>query len=221
MAQALFEAVDRYICEHLLPADASLDNALQKSTAAGLPAINVAPNQGKLLYVLARAMGAKNILEIGTLAGYSTIWLARALAPGGRITTLEVDPKHAAVARENFASADVANLVDVRVGAALETLPRLEAEGAGPFCLTFIDADKANIPSYFEWAMKLSRSGSLIIVDNVVREGALVDEHATDPNVVGVRRLHELIQNEPRVSATTLQTVGSKGHDGITFAIVN
>ena len=221
MNQALFDAIDRYICGHLLTAEADLDNALQKATAAGLPAINVAPNQGKLLYVLARAMGVKQALEIGTLAGYSTIWLARALAPGGRVITLEVDTQHADVARENVINAGVGTLVDIRVGAALETLPRLEAEGAGPFCLTFIDADKVNIPSYFQWALKLSRPGSLIVVDNVVRQGSLIDERSTDPDVIGVRRLHELIRNEPRVSATTLQTVGSKGHDGLTFAVVN
>lgn len=221
MSQTLFDAIDRYIREHLLAAESDLDNALQKSTAAGLPEINVAPNQGKLLYVLARAMGVKKVLEIGTLAGYSTIWLARALAPDGRVITLELDPKHADVARENVSNAGVGTLIDIRVGAALETLPRLEAEGVGPFCLTFIDADKVNIPSYFEWAVKLSRPGSLIVVDNVVRQGALVDEHSTDPDVIGVRRLHELIRNDPRVSATTIQTVGSKGHDGLTFAVVN
>ncbi len=220
MSQTLFDAIDRYIREHLLAAESDLDNALQKSTAAGLPEINVAPNQGKLLYVLARAMGVKKVLEIGTLAGYSTIWLARALAPDGRVITLELDPKHADVARENVSNAGVGTLIDIRVGAALETLPRLEAEGVGPFCLTFIDADKVNIPSYFEWAVKLSRPGSLIVVDNVVRQGALVDEHSTDPDVIGVRRLHELIRNDPRVSATTIQTVGSKGHDGLTFAVV-
>lgn len=221
MDQKLFDTVDRYICDHLLAADPALDNALQKSTAAGLPAINVAPNQGKLLHVLARAMGAKRILEIGTLAGYSTIWLARALPASGRLITLEVDSKHADVARENVTNAGVGNLVDIRVGAALETLPRLQAESAGPFCLTFIDADKENIPHYFEWALKLSRPGSLIIVDNVVREGALIDERSTDPNVIGVRRLHELLRSDARVSATTLQTVGNKGHDGLTFAVVN
>lgn len=220
MSQTLFDAIDRYIREHLLVAESDLDNALQKSTAAGLPEINVAPNQGKLLYVLARAMGVKKVLEIGTLAGYSTIWLARALAPDGRVITLELDPKHADVARENVSNAGVGTLIDIRVGAALETLPRLEAEGVGPFCLTFIDADKVNIPSYFEWAVKLSRPGSLIVVDNVVRQGALVNEHSTDPDVIGVRRLHELIRNDPRVSATTIQTVGSKGHDGLTFAVV-
>lgn len=220
MSQTLFDAIDRYIREHLLAAESDLDNALQKSTAAGLPEINVAPNQGKLLYVLARAMGVKKVLEIGTLAGYSTIWLARALAPDGRVITLELDPKHADVARENVSNAGVGTLIDIRVGAALETLPRLEAEGVGPFCLTFIDADKVNIPSYFEWAVKLSRPGSLIVVDNVVRQGALVNEHSTDPDVIGVRRLHELIRNDPRVSATTIQTVGSKGHDGLTFAVV-
>jgi predicted O-methyltransferase YrrM len=221
MDQALFDAVDRYIGEHLVGYDPPLDNALQKSTESGLPAISVAPNQGKLLYVLAKAIGAKQVLEIGTLGGYSTIWLARALPRDGRLISLELDPKHAEVARANLANARVDAGVEVRVGPALETLPQLEAERLGPFCLTFIDADKFNIPNYFSWALKLSRSGSLIIVDNVVRKGALIDEHSTDPNVVGVRRLHDLIAKEPRVSATTLQTVGSKGYDGLTFAIVN
>jgi caffeoyl-CoA O-methyltransferase len=221
MNKELFDKVDRYISDHLLAPDPALDNALQKSAAAGLPAINVAPNQGKLLHVLARAMGATKILEVGTLAGYSTIWLARALPSAGRLVTLEVDPKHAAVARENVENAGVGDRVDVRLGAALETLPHLHAEGVGPFCLTFIDADKENIPHYFEWALKLSRPGSLIIVDNVVRDGALIDENSTDPNVVGVRRLHEQLRNDSRVSATTLQTVGNKGYDGLTFAVVH
>lgn len=221
MDQATIEAVDKYICEQLLGRDERVDNALQKSAEAGLPAIAVAPNQGKLLFILAKAIGAKRILEIGTLAGYSTIWLARALGVGGKLVTLEIDPTHAAVARENVSNAGVGDLIDIRVGAALDTLPRLQAEGAGPFCLTFIDADKFNIPHYFEWALKLSRPGSLIIVDNVVRKGALIDASSSDPNVIGVRRLHELIRNDTRVSATTIQTVGSKGYDGLTFAIVD
>lgn len=220
MARKAFELVDEYINGHLLEADPQLDNALQKASEAGLPPIAVAPNQGKLLYILAKAIGARRILEIGTLAGYSTIWLARALSSDGKLITLELDPKHAAVARENVMNSGLADRVDIRVGAALDTLPRLQDESAGPFCLTFIDADKANIPSYFEWAVRLSRPGSLIIVDNVVRNGALIDEHSADPDVIGVRRLHELLRNDSRVNATTIRTVGSKGYDGMTFAVV-
>lgn len=220
-SQERWTSVDQYICSRLLPADPAIESALRNSEAAGLPSIAVAPNQGKLLNVLARAIGAKRILEIGTLGGYSTIWLARALPEGGGLITLESDDRHAQVARSNIASANLQSLVEVRVGQALDTLPALEKEGAGPFCLTFIDADKFNIPQYFEWAIKLSRPGSMIIVDNVVRKGALIDETSEDPNIIGVRRLHELIATEPRVSATTLQTVGSKGYDGLTFALVN
>lgn len=221
MSQERWTAVDRYISERLLAADPAVESALQNSEAAGLPSIAVAPNQGKLLYLLARAIGAKRILEIGTLGGYSTIWLARALPEGGRLITLEVDSKHAEVARTNIANADLRECVEVRIGPALETLPQLERENAGPFCFTFIDADKFNIPGYFEWALKLSRPRSMIVVDNVVRKGALIDERSEDPSVLGVRRLHELLAKESRVSATTLQTVGSKGYDGLTFALVN
>lgn len=221
MDQELFAAVDAYTAAHLLAKDAALDNAVQKSTAAGLPAIAVSPHQGKLLYLLARAIRAERILEIGTLGGYSTIWLARALGPGGRLISLELEPMHAQVARENITLAGLDDRVQIRIGAALDALPDLKAENAGPFCLTFIDADKVNIPDYFKWALELSRAGSLIVVDNVVRKGALVDEHSSDPDVHGVRRLHELLRDEPRVSATTIQTVGSKGYDGLTFAIVN
>jgi len=218
--QELWTAVDRYVTEMLVPPDAALEAALEASDAAGLPRIAVAPNQGKLLQLLARARGARRILEIGTLGGYSTIWLARALPPGGRLITLEVEPKHAEVARANIARAGLASVVDVRLGAALETLPRLAAERAGPFDLTFIDADKSNIPSYFEWALKLAAPGGLIVVDNVIRDGAVVDDASTDPSVKGVRRLNELLRAEPRVSATTIQTVGARGYDGFTLAML-
>lgn len=213
-------AVDRYISDMLVPPDAALDAALAASTDAGLPQIAVAPNQGKLLQILVRLRNAKRILEIGTLGGYSTIWMARALPRGGRLITLEVDPKHAEVARGNIAHAGLAPVVTIHVGPALETLPRLAAEGAGPFDLTFIDADKANIPSYFEWAVKLASPRALIIVDNVIRDGAIVDAKSEDPSVIGVRKLNEMLRDDPRVTATTIQTVGVKGYDGLTIAML-
>ncbi len=220
MSQERWTAVDRYVTDLLVPPDPALDAALQASAAAGLPAIGVSPNQGKLLQLLARLQGARAILELGTLGGYSTIWLARALPPGGRLVTLEADSKHAEVARANLARAGLADVVEVRLGRGLDTLPRLAAEGAGPFDLIFIDADKPSIPEYFAWALRLSRRGSLIVVDNVVRDGEVVDAGSSDPNVQGVRRFNELLAAEQRVSATTLQTVGSKGYDGLTFALV-
>lgn len=220
MAQEQWSAVDRYLTDLLVPADAALDAALEASAAADLPAINVAPNQGKLLHLLARIQGARTILEIGTLGGYSTIWLARALPPGGRLITLESNPKHAEVARANLHRAGLADVVDVRLGRALETLPALAAEGRGPFDLIFIDADKPSNPDYFVWALKLSRRGSVIVVDNVVRKGAVADPESADPNVQGARRLAELLAVEPRVSATAIQTVGSKGYDGFAIALV-
>jgi predicted O-methyltransferase YrrM len=213
-------AVDRYITGTLIGRDAALDAAVEASDAAGLPQIAVAPNQGKLLHMLALLRGARRILEIGTLGGYSTIWLARALPAGGRLITLEADEKHARVARANIDRAGLGADVEVRLGPALETLPRLAAEGAGPFDLTFIDADKPNIPGYFEWALKLAAPGGLIIVDNVIREGAVADASSTDPSVLGVRRLNEMLRDEPRVTATTIQTVGAKGYDGLTIALV-
>jgi predicted O-methyltransferase YrrM len=219
--QEQWTAVDRYITDALVPSDPVLEEALKSSTDAGLPAINVAPNQGKLLHLFARIRGARRILEIGTLGGYSTIWLARALPPDGRLITLELDPKHAEVARANFARAGISARVELRVGRALDTLPKLAAEGLEPFDLIFIDADKASIPDYFTWALKLSRAGTVILVDNVIRKGAVVDATSTDPSVVGVRRFNQLLAAEKRVSATTLQTVGSKGYDGFTLAIVN
>jgi predicted O-methyltransferase YrrM len=218
--QRLWTAVDRYISERLLPPDPALDAALEASAAAALPAIAVSPNQGKLLHLLARIHSARSILELGTLGGFSTIWLARALPPGGRLLTLEVNANYAEVARENIARAGLADLVELRVGPALEALPQLAAEGLGPFDLVFIDADKQNIPEYFEWALKLSRRGSLIVTDNVVRAGAIADPACADPRVEGARRFHELLAAEPRVSATTIQTVGLKGYDGFTLALV-
>ena len=220
MTQELWTSVDEYIQGLLVPSDPALDAALASSSTAGLPAIHVAPNQGKLLHLLARIQGARSILEIGTLGGYSTIWLARALAPGGKVITLEADPQHAAIARANVARAGLAGVVDVRVGRALDTLPQIAREGLGPFDLFFIDADKANIPHYFRWALDLSRPGSLIVVDNVVRGGAVLDDASDDLNVQGVRRFNEIVAAERRVSATAIQTVGSKGYDGFALALV-
>jgi predicted O-methyltransferase YrrM len=216
MTQELWSQVDAYLGEVFIPADPALDAALKASQAAGLPEIAVAPNQGKLLNLLARLAGARSILEIGTLGGYSTIWLARALPADGRLITLEADPKHAEVARGNIAAAGFGDVVDVRLGAALDTLPSVE----GPFEMVFIDADKVNIPHYFEWALRLTKPGSLIVVDNVIRRGAVADPSSTDPAVIGVRALNDLIAAEPRVDATSLQTVGAKGHDGLTLALV-
>lgn len=218
--QETWTAVDRYIADLLVPPDEALDAALRASNEAGLPPINVAPNQGKLLHLLARIQGARTILEIGTLAGYSTIWLARALPAGGKVVTLEIEPKHAEVARKNFARAGLADAIDLRLGRATDTLAQLAAKGAGPFDLVFIDADKASIAEYFAWALKLTRVGSLIIVDNVVRKGAVIDAQSADESVRGVRRFNEVLAKEKRVSATTLQTVGSKGYDGFTLALV-
>ena len=218
--QNQWAAVDHYINDLFIPADPALDAALQAQVDAGLPPINVAPNQGRLLQILALTQGARTILEIGTLGGYSTIWLARALPPGGRLITLEADPKHAEVARANIARAGLAEVVEVRLGRALDTLPQLAESGAGPFDLVFIDADKPNTAAYFAWALKLTRRGSLIITDNVVRDGAVADAASTDANVQGVRRFNAALAAEPRVTATVLQTVGSKGYDGIAFAIV-
>jgi len=212
--------VDRYFNDLLIPPDPALDAALAASAAAGLPAIAVTPTQGKLLQLLARALGARRILEVGTLGGYSTIWLARALAPGGRLVTLELEARHAEVARANFVRAGVADRIDLRVGPALETLPQLAGERGGPFDLLFIDADKVNTPAYFQWALKLSRRGSLILVDNVARKGAVVEAGSDDPAVQGMRRFFEALAAEPRVSATALQTVGSKGYDGFALALV-
>jgi predicted O-methyltransferase YrrM len=225
MTQELWTEVDRYICDRLLPEDPALDAALAACEAAGLPPIAVTPAQGKLLELLVRIHGARRILELGTLGGYSTIWLARGLPPGGGIVTLELDPHHAEVATANLTRAGVAEVVQLRVGAALQTLPELLAEGAGPFDLIFIDADKRNYPGYLEWSLKLSRPGSVIIGDNVVRGGVILDPDGYDPRlgeggVQEVRRFYDLLAAEPRVSATAIQTVGEKGHDGFAIALV-
>jgi predicted O-methyltransferase YrrM len=216
----LWKAVDQYITDQLIPADPVLDEAQAANAAAGLPAIDVAPNQGKLLHLLARVAGARRILEIGTLGGYSTTWLARALPEGGHLITLEADAKHAEVARRNIARAGLDQIVNLRLGAALDTLPQLVEEGEGPFDLVFIDADKQNIPSYLTWALKLSRKGTLILIDNVIRDGEVIDASSDDPRVQGARRLFDMLKSEPRLQATALQTVGSKGYDGFVMAVV-
>jgi predicted O-methyltransferase YrrM len=220
MAKRLWTEVERYFDGLLIPADPAMDAALKASSAAGLPPINVTPSQGRLLWLLARVQGARKILEIGTLGGYSAIWMASALPPEGRLLSLEVDPDAAKVARANIKRAGLSDIVEVRLGGALDTLPKLAAAQECPFDLTFIDADKPNNPDYFEWALRLSRPGSLIIVDNVVREGEVVDAKSRDPNVLGVRRLAELIHKEPRVSATVIQMVSGKGYDGFAVALV-
>jgi predicted O-methyltransferase YrrM len=220
MTQAQWTAVDDYFNDLLIPPDPVLAATLQASVAAGLPAINVTPSQGKLLWLLARMSGARFILEIGTLGGYSTIWLGRALPADGHLITLEADPTHAEVARANIARAGLAPLIEIRLGQALDSLPKLAAEGRAPVDLIFIDADRPNTPEYFKWALKLSRRGSVIVIDNVVRDGAVADSTTRDAGVRGVRRLVELIAAEPRVSATALQTVGTKGYDGFAIALV-
>jgi predicted O-methyltransferase YrrM len=220
MVEDQWTEVDRYFSDSLIPSDPILESALEASVAAGLPAIAVSPNQGKLLQILAQIVGARSILEIGTLGGYSTIWLARALPPGGQLITLELDPKHAEVAKLNVSRAGLLDLVDIRIGDALKTLPKLSAERRGPFDLIFIDADKQHIPEYFEWAIKLSRAGTLIIVDNVVRDGGVIDAHSTDPSIQGVRRFIELLRAKSGVSGTAIQTVGIKGYDGFAIMLV-
>jgi len=220
VSEDLWAAVDQYINHLVIPSDPALEGALEAGAAAGLPAISVTPAQGKLLHLLARIQGAQRILEIGTLAGYSTIWLARALPANGRVITLESDPGHAELARANIADAGLADRVDVRLGAALDTLPRLAQQAEGPFDLIFIDADRQNLPGYFDWALKLSRRGSVIVVDNVVRKGAVIDAASTDPNIIGVRRFGERLAAERRVSASMVQTVGAKGYDGFAIALV-
>ncbi|HTV74020.1 MAG TPA: O-methyltransferase [Candidatus Acidoferrales bacterium] len=214
-------AVDSYFTDLLAPPDPALEAALASSAAAGLPPINVSPNQGKLLYLLARLQRSRRILEIGTLGGYSTIWLARALPHDGRLITLEANPTHAAVARENIARAGLAPIVEVRLGQAGDTLAQLVAQGEEPFDFVFIDADKPGYPAYFEWSMKLVRPGSVIIADNVVRDGKVIDGTSGDQLVQGVRRFNELVAAEPRADATALQTVGSKGYDGFAIVLVS
>jgi predicted O-methyltransferase YrrM len=215
-----WDAVDSYIAEKVVGRDAALDEALKANAAAGLPSIDVSPNQGKLLHVLALTKGAQRILEIGTLGGYSTIWLARALPAGGRLVTLEVEPKHAQVAQANLDRARLADVVEIRVGPAADSLAQLQKEEVDPFDLIFIDADKKNIPSYLDWALKLAKVGTLIVTDNVVREGAIVDPANPDPDVQGVRAMFDMMAAEKRLAATAIQTVGSKGWDGFALAVV-
>ncbi|MFD5503355.1 O-methyltransferase [Streptomyces sp. NPDC127061] len=220
MTLARWTEVDDYFNGLLVGPDEALDAAVEASDGAGLPAMQVAANQGKLLNLLARLQGARTVLEIGTLGGYSTIWLARALPEGGKVVTLEADPAYAEVARANIERAGLADVVEIRVGRALDTLPELAAEGYGPFDVVFIDADKPSNPDYLAWSLKLTRPGSLIVADNVVRDGEVVDGTSDDPKVRGVRRFTELVAAEPTLSATALQTVGSKGYDGLMMALV-
>ncbi|MGZ4856044.1 MAG: O-methyltransferase, partial [Candidatus Angelobacter sp.] len=207
MAQEQWTAVDRYIADLFIAPDFALEAALDSSKAAGLPAINVSPTQGKLLHLLARVQGARSILELGTLGGYSTIWLARALPPEGRLISLEIDPKRVEIARANVARAGLTNAVEIRLGPALDTLQQLVTEGRGPFDLIFIDADKPGYSEYLKWSLKLARPGTLIIADNVVRKGEVADPASTDDNVQGIRRFNELLAAEPRVTTTVIQTV--------------
>ncbi|MFV9505172.1 MAG: O-methyltransferase [Oscillochloridaceae bacterium umkhey_bin13] len=218
MTEETWIAVDQYVSDLLIPADAALEAALAESVAAGLPAINVSPPHGKLLHLLARMMPAQRMLELGTLGGYSTIWLARALPSGGQMITLEAEPRHAEVARANLARAGLADVVEVRVGSALMTLPTLA--GLPLFDLVFLDADKANLAAYFRWARALTGRGGLIIADNVVRAGAVLDASSADPSVQGVRAFNAALAADTGVSATVLQTVGSKGYDGLALALV-
>jgi predicted O-methyltransferase YrrM len=219
-AEARWAAVDRYVTDLFLPPDSSLEEALERSRAADLPSIQVSPTQGKMLHILARVQGARRILELGTLGGYSTIWLARALPPDGRLITLEASPKHAEVARTNFAHAGVSELVELRLGPALDALKLMASVGVAPFDFIFIDADKPGYAEYLTWTLKLSRPGTFILADNVIRKGNVIDEHSDDANVQGIRRFHEALAAEPRLMATTIQTVGSKGYDGFTMAMV-
>jgi predicted O-methyltransferase YrrM len=219
-AQNLWTKVDRYFGEQLVAPDASLEAALAANRKAELPAIDVTPLQGKFLELLVRMTNARRILEIGTLGGYSTIWLARALPAGGTIITLELEQKHATIARANLKRAGLLDRVDLRVGLAIDSLRALVTGNAAPFDLIFIDADKAGYPDYLDWSLRLSRPGTVLLADNVVRDGKVIDLNNPDPNIQGVRRFTERIAAELRISTTVLQTVGSKGYDGFTLAVV-
>jgi predicted O-methyltransferase YrrM len=221
MSEKGWRAVDAYFSDTIVGRDSVLEAALKANAEAGLPSIDVSAAQGKMLYLLARMAGAKRALEIGTLGGYSTIWIARALSPNGRLLTIEYLEKHANVARANIARAGLGDKVELRVGAALEILPKIEAEGLGPFDFVFIDADKSNNANYLSWALRLSRPGTVIIVDNVVRDGRIADASSKDTDVSGTRRMFEMMAREPRLQATAIQTVGSKGWDGFALAIVD
>jgi predicted O-methyltransferase YrrM len=218
--QELWTEVDRLLDGLVVGSDPALEAALAGNAAGGLPAIDLSPTQGKLLHLLGRLAGARRILELGALGGYSTIWLARALPPDGRLISLELDPGYAEVARANVARAGLSDLVEIRVGPALETLPALAAEDGGPFDLVFIDADKEGTPAYFDWALALTKPGSLIVVDNAVRGGAILEPDHADSRVRAMRSFVEQLAAEPRVSATVIQTVGSKGYDGFAVALV-
>ncbi|HTX62058.1 MAG TPA: O-methyltransferase [Acidimicrobiales bacterium] len=220
MDETIWTDVDRFFTETLLPRDPVFEDVLRAADDAGLPPISVSAPQGMLLHVLVRALGAHRVLEIGTLAGYSTIWLASAVAPGGTVVTLELDPRHAEVARRNFARAGVDGVVDLRLGAALDSLAVIEKEGGGPFDLVFVDADKSTYPEYVRWALRLSRPGTLLVLDNVVRDGMILEPDSDDAFVAGTRRALEILGEEPRLLATALQTVGSKGYDGFAVALV-
>ena len=220
MPQELWTTVDQYLTDTLIPADPILDAAMAANTAAKLPAIDVTATQAKFLHLLALMQSARRILEIGTLGGYSTIWLARALPPEGRLITMEFEPKHAEVAESNIARAGLSGLVEIRIGPAADSLAQLYSESPEPFDLIFIDADKRNNATYLEWALKLSRKGTLIVVDNVIRDGKIIDASSTDPDIQGTRAMFEELAANPRLCATTLQTVGSKGYDGFALALV-
>lgn len=220
MDRSLFTAVDDYLNERIVGSDSALDATLESIRENGLPEINVTPAQAKFLAMLVSIHGSKRVLEIGTLAGYSAIWMGRALPFDGRLITLEFEEKHARIAQENIARAGLSGVIDVRLGAALDLLPKIEAERLGPFDFFFIDADKVNNPKYFEWALRLSRPGSVIVVDNVVRAGKVVDANSTEEAVRGTRALFDRLAAEARVRATAIQTVGSKGYDGFAIALV-
>ena len=220
-ALEIWKKVDSFFTDALIPADSALDATLEANRQADLPAIDVTPLQGRFLELLIRATGAQRVLELGTLGAYSTIWLARAVGKNGKVVTLELDTRHAEIAQRNLDNAGIANRVDLRVGPAAKTLEALIAEGSAPFDFIFIDADKAGYPDYIRLSLKLSRPGTLIIADNVVRDGNVIDPGDPDPNIRGVRRFTDMIAAEPRLSATVLQTVGSKGYDGFAIAIVN
>lgn len=220
MNNTIFSSVDNYISNLLLAPDPALTNTEAAIDAAGIPSISVSPNQGKFLHILARLCQAKKILEVGTLGGYSTIWMARALPGNGKLITLEIDPTHAAVAQKNIEKAGLKHIVDIRIGKAIDLLPELQASGAGPFDMIFIDADKPPYAEYFQWAIKLSRPGTLIVTDNVIREGKVLDPDNNDPMVAGARRFNQALADNDAVTATIIQTVGSKEHDGMAIAIV-
>jgi len=220
MTKELFEAVDQYISKLFVGEDEALQASALSIEEAGMPQISVSPNQGKFLLMMATLCNASKILEVGTLGGYSTIWMAKALPPTGRLITLEVDAKHAEVAQQNIKKAGLDSKVDIRIGKAIELLPQLEQEKAGPFDMIFIDADKSPYTEYFLWALKLSRPGTLIVADNVIREGKVLDNNSKDEMVTGVQRFNRILAEHPDVTATIIQTVGVKEWDGMALAVV-